>query len=222
MIKIYSEDSGRAATDYADDNYGKIPGRNTTQIESQPSQETQVTELRMESLHSQDDLLEHSNHMFKQKKAITPTIATSWDIGKTSKLATMASQASTEVDPFRSRDCLILNTSAQVKQSKSYSLCCLNFIAEYINSLSNPANETQKNSKGSALENGAIYSRPRLSSSFRGEGCVTTGCLWHACRAVTIGIFLVITGVFLTVFGMILISFNLRVPDIFQFSFLLK
>ena len=116
MIKIYSEDSGQAATDYADDNYGKFPGRNTTKMESQPSQETQVTELRMESLHSQDDLLEHSNHMFKQKKAITPTIATSWDIGKTSKLATMASQASTEVDPFRSRDCLILNTSAQIKQ----------------------------------------------------------------------------------------------------------
>ena len=76
-----------------------------------------MTELRMESLHSQDDLLDHSNHMFKQKKAITPTIATSWDIGKKSKLATMASKASTKVDPFRSRDCLILNTSDQVKQS---------------------------------------------------------------------------------------------------------
>ena len=108
----------------------------------------------------------------------------------------MASQASTEVDPFHSRDCLILNTSAQIKQSKSYSLYCLNSIAEYINGLSYPANETQKNLKGSALENGAIYSRPRLSSNFRGEGHVTTGCLWHACCVVTIGIFLVITGLF--------------------------
>ena len=52
MIKIYSEDSGRAATDYTDDNYGKFQGRNTTKMESQPSQETQVTELRMESLNS--------------------------------------------------------------------------------------------------------------------------------------------------------------------------
>ena len=68
----------------------------------------------------------------------------------------MGSHGSTKVDPFRSCDCLILNTSAQVKQSKSYSLCCFNFIAEYINSLSNPANETKKNSNESALENGVI------------------------------------------------------------------
>ena len=62
IIKIYSEDSGRAATDYADDNYGKFLGRNSGKMESQLSQETQVTELRMESLHSQDDLLDHNNN----------------------------------------------------------------------------------------------------------------------------------------------------------------
>ena len=196
IIKIYSEDSGRAATDYADDNYGKVVERNDTKMETQLSQETQVTELRMESLHSQDDLLAHNN----QKKAQIPMVTKSWNMGNNSKLPTMASQASTEVDPFRSRDCLILNSSAQVKQSKSYSLCCLNFIAETINGLSyNTGNESQKNSKPHL--NGQLYSRARLSSSFRGEGRVTTGCLWHACRAVTIGICLVITGITLTVIG---------------------
>ena len=41
----------------------------------------------------------------------------------------------------------------------------------------------------------------RLMSNFRGEGRVTTGCLWHACRAVTIGIALIITGISLTIIG---------------------
>ena len=40
-------------------------------------------------------------------------------------------------------------------------------------------------------------------ANFRGEGRVTTGCLWHACRAVTLGLALVITGVCLTVLGFI-------------------
>ena len=30
---------------------------------------------------------------------------------------------------------------------------------------------------------------------------MTTGCLWHACRAVTIGLVLIITGITLTVIG---------------------
>ena len=66
MINIYIEDSGRAAIDYADDNYAKFTGRNNPKMESKPSQETQVTELRMESLHSQDNLLDLRNHMFKK------------------------------------------------------------------------------------------------------------------------------------------------------------
>ena len=42
---------------------------------------------------------------------------------------------------------------------------------------------------------------PKLMANFRGEGRVTTGCLWHACRAVTIGVALIITGISLTVIG---------------------
>ena len=30
---------------------------------------------------------------------------------------------------------------------------------------------------------------------------ITTGCLWHACRAITIGVFLVVTGIILTIVG---------------------
>ena len=45
------------------------------------------------------------------------------------------------------------------------------------------------------------YIAPKLMANFRGEGRVTTGCLWHACRAVTIGVALIITGISLTVIG---------------------
>ena len=41
-------------------------------------------------------------------------------------------------------------------------------------------------------------------SSFRMEGRVTTSCLWHACRAVTIGTLLIGLGITMIVLGEIL------------------
>ena len=163
-------------------------------MESQPSQETQVTELRMESIPSQDDLLKSSG-----KASLQPTVSAGWDLGKTSKLATMASQASTEVDPFRSSDCLILHNNVPTMKRENFALRCVNCILQFMRGLTQQESPLQ--TKKSVFQNGEIFGRARLSSSFRGEGRVTTGCLWHACRAVTIGIFLVITGVALTVIG---------------------
>ena len=37
--------------------------------------------------------------------------------------------------------------------------------------------------------------------SFRIEGRVTTSCLWHACRAVTIGTIMIITGITMAILG---------------------
>ena len=40
-----------------------------------------------------------------------------------------------------------------------------------------------------------------LFTSFKTEGHVSTACLWHACRAVTIGSLLIILGITMAVLG---------------------
>ena len=40
-----------------------------------------------------------------------------------------------------------------------------------------------------------------LCPSFRSQGRVTSGCLWHACRAVTIGVLLIIFGITMAILG---------------------
>ena len=40
-----------------------------------------------------------------------------------------------------------------------------------------------------------------LFSSFRVQGRVTTSCLWHSCRAVTIGAILIASGITMAIMG---------------------
>ena len=40
-----------------------------------------------------------------------------------------------------------------------------------------------------------------LFTSFKTEGHVSTACLWHACRAVTVGSLLIIMGITMAVLG---------------------
>ena len=40
-----------------------------------------------------------------------------------------------------------------------------------------------------------------LFTSFKTEGHVSTACLWHACRAVTVGSLLIILGITMAVLG---------------------
>ena len=40
-----------------------------------------------------------------------------------------------------------------------------------------------------------------LFSSFRVQGRVTTSCLWHSCRAVTIGAILIAAGITMAILG---------------------
>ena len=47
-----------------------------------------------------------------------------------------------------------------------------------------------------------------LFSTFRAEGHVTSTCLWHACRAVTIGALLIVMGMAMSILGKL--KFNLR------------
>ena len=47
-----------------------------------------------------------------------------------------------------------------------------------------------------------------LFSTFRAEGHVTSTCLWHACRAVTIGALLIVMGMTMSILGKF--NFNLR------------
>lgn len=48
-----------------------------------------------------------------------------------------------------------------------------------------------------------------LFSTFRVEGHVTSTCLWHACRAVTIGSLLIVMGMTMAVLGKLLLSSSL-------------
>ena len=40
-----------------------------------------------------------------------------------------------------------------------------------------------------------------LFSSFKIEGRVTTSCLWHCCRAVTVGAILIAAGITMAIYG---------------------
>ena len=42
-----------------------------------------------------------------------------------------------------------------------------------------------------------------LFSKFKAEGHVTSACLWHACRAVTVGSLLIVMGITMAVLGKI-------------------
>ena len=131
-------------------------------------------------------------------------------------LVTMSSLASTEFDPFMSQDCLVSKGQPKsVPGNKRYSLFCVSTIVDFVQSLLFPDKLPPEPVK---VERACDVSGPpvagdmstiitatghqtRLMSNFRGEGRVTTGCLWHACRAVTIGIALIITGISLTIIG---------------------
>ncbi len=50
-----------------------------------------------------------------------------------------------------------------------------------------------------------------LFQSFRSQGRVTSACLWHACRAVTVGALLIIMGITMAVLGKLLILHSFHV-----------
>ena len=162
------------------------------------SQDTELTELRLSSFYSQDEILNQS----RQKEDCNP------DLDRSKTMMTMSSLASTELDSqFRSEDCLVrVNTRKAVEKSRrGYSICCYNFVVDFIRAVlisDYAANKGEPvNGKMQSDTQSTYMSSNKLMTNFRGEGRVTTGCLWHACRAVTIGIALIITGISLTVIG---------------------
>ena len=54
-----------------------------------------------------------------------------------------------------------------------------------------------------------------LFSTFRAEGHVTSTCLWHACRAVTIGALLIVMGMAMSILGKFI--FNLRFSKVSKY-----
>ena len=189
MIRVYSEDSAYVDTQLVTEN-----NRISFRMESQ---DTELTELRLSSFYSQDEILNQSRTREPQS-----------EFDRSKAVVTMSSLASTEFDPqFRSEDCLVrYNHSVPDKSITRYSICCYNFVVEFIRALlisDYPASKGEVKERMPALEVTSSYSLapPALMTSWRGEGRVTTGCLWHACRAVTIGLALIITGISLTVIG---------------------
>ena len=161
------------------------------------SQDTELTELRLSSFYSQDDILSQS-----RSRELKP------ELDRSRTVVTMSSLASTEFDPqFRSEDCLVRYSQPVPDKSLSrYSICCYNFVVEFCRALlisDYAANKVEVKEKMPTLDMTSTYSLAptTLMTSWRGEGRVTTGCLWHSCRAVTIGIALIITGISLTVIG---------------------
>ena len=220
IIRVYSEDSA-----YVDTTMGESGGpgqRISFMMESAPSQDTEFTELRLSSFYSQDEILDT---VAEQHSDPAPAAGDKPDVGGdqelsgvttggpggitgTRTLVTMSSLASTEFDPFRSQDCLVRNGQHKpAPGTKRYSMCCINTIVDFVQALLYPDKfppATSKVEPGDAAEPpGDMITghQTRLMSNFRGEGRVTTGCLWHACRAVTIGIALIITGISLTIIG---------------------
>ena len=213
ITRVYSEDSA-----YVDTTVGEsgVPGgqRISFMMESAPSQDTEFTELRLSSFYSQDEILdtvgEHSDpdQSVKVKQDGTGDegiTGTSGTMTGTRTLVTMSSLASTEFDPFRSQDCLVRNGQHRpVPPTKRYSMCCVNTIVDFVQALLYPDKfppEPVKAGHGDVAGDMISGHQTRLMNNFRGEGRVTTGCLWHACRAVTIGIALIITGISLTIIG---------------------
>ena len=220
IIRVYSEDSA-----YVDTTLGESGGpgqRISFMMESAPSQDTEFTELRLSSFYSQDEILDTAGENSAPSAGDTPGVAgdqgavttdTPGAMAATRTLVTMSSLASTEFDPFRSQDCLLRNGQPKpVPGSKRYSIFCVSTIVDFIQGLLFPDKFPPEPAK---VEGGDVAGPPgtgdvtniisdhqtRLMSNFRGEGRVTTGCLWHACRAVTIGIALIVTGISLTIIG---------------------
>ena len=85
-------------------------------------------------------------------------------------------------------------------------MCCLNFLSDWAHWLlegGRPRRDRDIKTGGGGgvrldINRGVIGG---IEARLRGEGRVTTECLWHACRAVTVGVLLVITGLVLTVIG---------------------
>ena len=207
MIRVYSEDSAYVDS-RPDDN------RISFRMESMPSQETDFTELRLSSFYSQEEMLEGKEQKLNVDNGIPD--GHNDQLNKTRTILTMSSVASTELDPFRSQDCLVKHNQGDGiagKQSiKRYSLCCVNYIVDFVSAILSSDYESSARSSmapeagnvancGQMTGDMTTYIGPRLMANFRGEGRVTTGCLWHACRAVTIGIALIITGISLTIIG---------------------
>ena len=190
MIRVYSEDSAYVDTQVVAEN-----NRISFRMESQ---DTELTELRLSSFYSQDDILQQ----------VRPGVPGP-ELDRSRTVVTMSSLASTEFDPgFRSEDCLVrYSQPVPDKSIKRYSVCCYNFLLEFIRALlisDYAANKGEVKEKMQTLDNmTSSYSLagPTLMTSWRGEGRVTTGCLWHSCRAVTLGIALILTGISLTVIG---------------------
>ena len=121
MSRVYSEDSA-----YVDTN----PDTNRISFrmsESMPSQDTQLTELRLSSFYSQDYML-----------GTTPVV----DMSKTKTMMTMSSVVSTELDMVaRSQDCLVKHSAKEDSKetcparAKRLSLCCLNYIWDLVTAI---------------------------------------------------------------------------------------
>ena len=188
IIRVYSEDSAYVDTQMVTEN-----NRISFRMESQ---ETELTELKLPSFYSQDEILGQTT-----KGSANP------DLDRSKTMMTMSSLASMELDSqFRSEDCLVGHQSGPVKSLTRYSTCCYNFVLEFIRALlisDYAANKVEVSSRMQSVDMTSAYTAApsRLITNWRGEGRVTTGCLWHACRAVTIGIALIITGISLTVIG---------------------
>ena len=211
IIRVYSEDSAYVDSKPEDN-------RTSFRMESMPSQETDFTELRLSSFYSQDEMLDSDEGQKKLNVADNKIVDGHNDqFNKTRTILTMSSVTSTDVDPFRSQDCLVKhNQGGDIvgKQSmKRYSLCCVNYIVDFIAGIltsdydSSAGKGNMVPGSGNVANCGQMtgdmttYIGPRLMANFRGEGRVTTGCLWHSCRAVTIGIALILTGISLTIIG---------------------
>ena len=192
------------------------------------SQDTDLTELKMSSLYSQEEIIanttanttthttnnvdtpSHTNgaSSIGHTNGSTNVNAPDPDLSKSRTMMTMSSFVSTEYDPFRSQDCLVKNTTTLKNHSdRRLSLCCLNYIVDFVRALlisdfdSTQCQKVDGGPNPMPTADMTGYIGPRLMANFRGEGRVTTGCLWHACRAVTIGIALIITGISLTIIG---------------------
>ena len=193
IIRVYSEDSAYVDTTMMTEN-----NRISFRMESQ---DTELTELRLSSFYSQDEILNQT-----RKRDVNTDLDTDLDRSKT--MMTMSSLASTEFDPqFKSEDCLVRsNHTVPDKSTRRHSVCCYNFVLEFIRALlisDYAANKVEVTSRMQSVDTppSTCTTTTRLITNFRGEGRVTTGCLWHACRAVTIGLALIITGISLTVIG---------------------
>ena len=200
IIRVYSEDSAYVDT--------TVDIGQRISFMSGPSQDTEFTELRLSSFYSQEEILSKAS----PGPGDTPEAGDQERLGVTREetemsgtrtLVTMSSLASTEFDPFRSRDCLVRNGQHKSPPGdKRQSLCCLNTILDLVRAIFAP-DQVPPEPQGTRPQGDitAIIGQAQLMSNFRGEGRVTTGCLWHACRAVTIGLALIITGLSLTIIG---------------------